>query len=52
MNLVRLWVNDEDYGEMTERAAEMYREVHERRYPDEPIRIEPVTPQAEEEQAS
>ena len=42
MRLVRLWVNGEDYGEMLERAAELYREEHMRRCPDEPIRIEPV----------
>lgn len=53
MKLVRLWVGDKDYGEMTERAAaELVRQCHERYYPNEPIRIEPVTPQSEEKPAS
>ena len=40
--MVRLWVNEEDYGTMSESAALSYRKIHVAKYPNEPIRIEPV----------
>jgi hypothetical protein len=44
--MVRLWVNDEDYGTMTEKTADLYLQVHLARYPEEPVRIEPVADDA------
>jgi len=41
-NLVRLWVDGEDLGTMTAHAAELYLQVHETQWPDEPTRVEPV----------
>jgi hypothetical protein len=41
--MVRLFVNGEDYGLMSGRAAEMYLEVHRARYPEQPAHTEPVS---------
>ena len=40
--MVRLRVNGEDYGVMSERAAQMYQEVHQKNYPYESYCIENV----------
>lgn len=45
--MVRLWINDKDYGTMSEEAAESYLEIHRTLYPDEPYRVEPVSDDAE-----
>jgi hypothetical protein len=39
--IVRLFVNGEDYGTMSQKNAERYLEVHRKHYPEEPARWEP-----------
>lgn len=46
---VRLWIGDEDYGLMSERAAGMYLEIHKKTCPDEPYRIERVPDDPQDE---
>ena len=38
--LVRLWVNDYDYGTMHESVARSYKAIHAIRFPDDDVRIE------------
>lgn len=40
--MVRLWVGEEDYGTMSEAAANAYIEVNRERRPEESCRVEPV----------
>jgi hypothetical protein len=40
--MVRLWVNGEDFGKMSEFAASSYKRLHDRSHPDDVVWYEPV----------
>ncbi len=43
---VRLWVDDKDYGAVSERAAEMFVSIHKDRYPEQSVLVEVVADDA------